>query len=278
MQIDGWTYYNHAMIPTSEPHETPNISPIESGDIWKAEGGIPLFARWTTNWDCGYETSFWACILDHAFSIEEIKAKRRYEINKGNRCFYTALADKDKVGEMYDVYVESLKGYAGQHAPIEKDKFIKHWIRSMGEPGASIIGAFDKETGRMCGFAHCINHGRYIPISSFKTMVSEEKNNVNFALMYGICEFYKEALTSGSYLFDGWRNMLHDTAFQDWLEKYFQFRKAYCALHMEYRPGLKPIIGVLFPFRNKLQKYRKIYSVLNMEECSRNAIEQRTND
>ena len=269
MQVEGWKYYNHAMIPTTAPHETPNMHPIENGDIWKVGGCTPLFARWTTDWDCGYETGFWACILDRPFNIEEIKAKRRYEINKGNRCFYTAVADKDKVGEMYDAYVESLKGYTEHHVPTEKKEFIKNWTQIMGEPGVSIIGVFDKETDKMCGFAHCIDHGKYIPISSFKTMVSEEKNNVNFALMYGVCEFYKDALANGSYLCDGWRNVLHDTAFQDWLEKYFQFRKAYCVLHMKYHPGLKPAICVLYPFRYKLKKFRKIYSVLSMEEYSR---------
>lgn len=238
-------------------------------------GGILLFARWTTNWDCGYETNFWACILDKSFDIEEIKAKRRYEINKGNRYFYTNEIGRDGVEEMYDVYVESLKGYAEEHAPISAEEFSRQWVSAMTEPGAAVIGAFDKETGRLCGFAHCINHGKYIPISSFKTRITEEKKNVNFALMYGVYEYYKENLAVGCYLCDGWRNILHDTAFQDWLEKYFQFRKAYCVLHMKYRPGLKPIINALYPLRNQLRKYQRIYGILKMEECSRNEIKSK---
>lgn len=39
MQIDGWKYYNHAAIPTTAPHEIPNISPITDGSIWKSGGG-----------------------------------------------------------------------------------------------------------------------------------------------------------------------------------------------------------------------------------------------
>lgn len=38
MQIDGWKYYNHAAIPTTAPHEIPNISPITDGSIWKSGG------------------------------------------------------------------------------------------------------------------------------------------------------------------------------------------------------------------------------------------------
>lgn len=39
MQIDGWKYYNHAAVPITAPHETPNIAPIEDGSIWKSGGG-----------------------------------------------------------------------------------------------------------------------------------------------------------------------------------------------------------------------------------------------
>lgn len=44
MQIEGWKYYNHAMLPTSEPHETPDMRPIESGAVWKA-GGVLLYLQ-----------------------------------------------------------------------------------------------------------------------------------------------------------------------------------------------------------------------------------------
>ena len=58
MKIDGWKYYNHAAIPTSEPNETVNIKCILDNTIWKIDGGKPLFARWTTDFDCGKETEW----------------------------------------------------------------------------------------------------------------------------------------------------------------------------------------------------------------------------
>lgn len=33
--ISGWKYYNHAMIPTCEPHEIPNLKPLQSGTLLK---------------------------------------------------------------------------------------------------------------------------------------------------------------------------------------------------------------------------------------------------
>ena len=45
MQIDGWKYYNHASIPTTAPHEIPDISPITDASIWKSGGGYSVIGK-----------------------------------------------------------------------------------------------------------------------------------------------------------------------------------------------------------------------------------------
>lgn len=44
MQIEGWKYYNHATIPTTAPHEIPDLRAVENGDVWKI-GGVFLYWR-----------------------------------------------------------------------------------------------------------------------------------------------------------------------------------------------------------------------------------------
>jgi hypothetical protein len=39
VDINGWRYYNHAAIPTTEPHEIVDTSPILDKTIWKIRGG-----------------------------------------------------------------------------------------------------------------------------------------------------------------------------------------------------------------------------------------------
>lgn len=39
MSINGWKYYNHAMIPTGSPDEEVDTSSIENGEIWRDSGG-----------------------------------------------------------------------------------------------------------------------------------------------------------------------------------------------------------------------------------------------
>lgn len=78
-EIEGWKYYNHAAIPTTAPHEKPNMKPLEDGSIWKMAGGKPLFARYCTDWDCKEETEWWYVIKRYTVYFRRIlkKCKKR---------------------------------------------------------------------------------------------------------------------------------------------------------------------------------------------------------
>lgn len=34
-----WRYYNHAMLPTTAPHQEVDIGAVEDGSVWKLAGG-----------------------------------------------------------------------------------------------------------------------------------------------------------------------------------------------------------------------------------------------
>ena len=34
MSVQGWKYYNHAMIPDGRPDQEPDLTPVENGEIW----------------------------------------------------------------------------------------------------------------------------------------------------------------------------------------------------------------------------------------------------
>lgn len=40
--IQNWTYYNHAIISTLEPHEIANTSAIDDGSIWHGWGATSI--------------------------------------------------------------------------------------------------------------------------------------------------------------------------------------------------------------------------------------------
>lgn len=275
MQIDGWKYYNHAAIPTSAPHEIPDTSPITDGRIWKIGGGTPLLARWTTEFDCGYETNWWYVIKDTPFDINELKAKRRYEINKGNKNFHVEeINPSEWVENIYDVAVAAYATYPESYRPnVLHDQFVsdvKKWNFY------KVYGAYSVEDKSLCGYACLRKTGSYIDFCVMKADPEKERLGVNAAIVYKILEDHDEFLMSGGYICDGARSIQHETAFQDYFEKYFGFSKAYCRLNIIFNPKYSFIIRIAYKFRRLLNKLdfvpviRKANALLKMEEINRN--------
>lgn len=94
---------------------------------------------------------------------------------------------------------------------------------------------------------------------------------MNAATVYGILNYYKDELKNGCYICDGEKPINHQTHFQDYLEKYFGFRKAYCKLNVKYKKGVGAVVKILYPFRKVLTNlvrilwFIKINGVLKME-------------
>lgn len=271
MDIEGWQYYNHAAIPACAPHEQPDLLPIKNKTIWKIKG-YPLLARWTTDFDCGYVTNWWYMIKDTPFDISGLKAKRRYEIRKGTKNFIVREIKIEKYKEeLFYITVAAYEGWAEKYRPkIDRNSFIKEmeaW------KGYHVFGAFERENEKLCGYAVLERKGRCINFLMLRTEPKDEKKAINAAIVYRIMrEYEKEIEKDGVYICDGERSISHETAFQDYLEKYFGFRKAYCIVHRRYRRIIKIAVGVLYPYReyfkgkDNLAFIHKINSILKMEE------------
>lgn len=275
--MKGWKYYNHAVIPATAPHEDPDITPILNGKIWKAFGKqTPLLARWTTDFDCGYETNWWYIVKDAPFDISALKSKCRYTVNKGIKYFEVRLIDpKEFKEELYRVQVAAFSAYPKKYRPkVDKEKFIK----SLDDWNSyTVFGAFFRETGELVGYNIITNiNENWLDFTVQKTNPEYEKWQLNAALVEKIMMYYADFLGNGGIICDGSRNINHETAFQDYLEKYFGFRKAYCNLHITYNPRLKWIIRLIYPVRRLLLRMdgigliHAINSVLKMEEICRN--------
>ena len=275
MSISDWKYYKQAAVSTLAPHETPDTSVIASGEIWSAfPGKKPLLTRYSTDWDCGHESTWWYVIKDTPFDITSLKSKRRYEINKGNKNFSVRIIDPlEFQNELFEITKESYASWPKKYRPsVDKTSFI-NGLENKGN--RSYYGALFSETNELCGYAVTKAEGSWIDFAVLRVMPSYEKYAINAALVNKILELNKEFIENGGYICDGSRSISHETAFQDYLEKYFEFRKAYCSLHIEYNPRIKKWINALYPIRKILKKLdgigavHKINGVLSMEELVR---------
>ena len=273
MSVQGWTYYNHAALPTTPPHELPDLSPIEDGSIWSdLQGGAPVLARWTTDWDCGNETEWWYCIKDTPLDINSLKAKRRYEIKKGQKNFSVKLiSPTNYTDDLCSVTIAAYQGWPEKYRPtIDREKFsdeIATWQEY------DIFAAFSNDSGKLCGYAKLKDCGSYIEFSVLRTLPAAERLGINAALVHSICEFYESRFDGKFYINDGSRAIRHETAFQNYLEKYFGFRKAFCKLNISYRPGIRLAVSCIYPFRryigNNTSIGSKLSAILKMEEIRR---------
>ena len=238
-------------------------------------GGTPLLSRWTTAFDCGYETNWWYVIKDTPFDINVLKAKRRYVINKGIKNFDIKEIDPISYDEeLYNVQIAAYSAYPKKYRPsVDKQAFlssVKTWHRYV------CIGAFSRKTYELCGYELLSKESEnYIDFTVLKTKPEQEKNGVNAAIVEGVLRYFNSFLTCGGYICDGARSINHETSFPDYLEKYFEFRKAYCNLHITYNPKIEFVVKLLFPMRRilyKLDEIRAIHQingVLKMEGICR---------
>ena len=270
-----WCYYKHAIVPATAPHETADEDPLKSGSLWKAVGGHPLFARWTSDFDCGTPTDWWYIIKDTPFLLTDVKASYRYKINKGLKHFEVQIVNPVEYAEaLYRLQLEAFSGYPAKYRPaIDHENFITG-LRKRSRKGTT-FAAFSKDDGSIAGYIYTETLGNCVMLSVQRSNPSYEKLQVNAALLYGLLSHFHAELTEGMYITDGERSVVHETNFHDYLEKYFHFRKAYCKLHILYRPGIQCIVAALYPFRglfkrcNRIFLLNQIYSVLSMEEIIR---------
>lgn len=258
---NGWNYYNHALIPTTAPHEKV-IKPTFNKSFWKVKNGFPILARWTDDWDCGYETQWWYVIKDTPFDIEQLKAKRRYEINKGKKNFEVKrIKASDYKNDLLKVQKEAYSGWPEKYRPRVDDESFKKELDSWEKN--VVYGGFDRESGELVAYTYLIEYAQYLDFCVLRAIPKYEKKGINAAMVAAIVEEYNEKLGESFYINDGSRAIRHETAFQDYLEKYFGFRKAYCKLHIKYRKIVSLFIKILYPFRNNINGRGRFASNIN---------------
>lgn len=269
-----WRYYNHAAVPNTAPNEVPDLLPIINGDIWKYNTKI-LFAKWTSNFDLKIETPWWFCIKDTPLNIEDLPAKKRYRITVGLRNFDVhRIAAHEYSNEIYHIYNEAFASYPNQNRKTFGYEDIYNMIQSWDIKNV-VYGAFHKETETLAGILLMTERLKCIDLTSQKAIPKYEKYQVNAALLYRALIDYQDEIQKGRFICDGERNISHITKFQDYLENLFGFRKAYCVLHIVYRPIMRPIIKILYPFKKWLRTFDRvpfvhnILSVIKLEEIRR---------
>lgn len=270
----SWKYYNHSMRATGAPGELPDLQQLSNGSLWKHKG-YPLFAIWTSDYDCSQETEWWYCIKDSKYDISSLNSKKRYRITRGRREFSTEIISAEKyLEEIVQIQISAYKKYPSKYRPSDNPEELKRQVLLWNKQSHRLFGAFSKETNELVGYALINEFDNYLYYVQQKVIPDFEKKEINAALVDAVLSYYDGLIAQGMVLVDGQRNIIHETAFQEYLCKYFGFRKAYCRLNVKYRNWVRVLVSLLFPFRKCIYEKRgkmshMISGVLKIEEIRR---------
>ena len=270
-KMEKWTFYNRAVIPTSAPHKPVDTGELDSGEIWKKYPKA-LFARWTDDYDCGTDTDWWYIVCDTPFDIMKLGSGSRRRITRGLKHFECKRIDPAEYAEEMACVTEAdWKSYPVRDRPKTTHGELVETYRRW-----SLIthGAFNPE-GKLCAFHGMEDRGDHYVMRSGKSVPSEQKNQVNAALIYTYVTDFSCDIAKGKYITNGQRNLVHETNFDDDLCAHYGFRKVYCTLRMAFRPSIRPIVNIIYPVRklfslfDGIKLFHNVNSVLKMEEIAR---------
>lgn len=270
-----WTKYQGALLWSGLPHE-PAPSDVSAREALAAEGG--MFARWTSDFDCGHVTEWWYCICDTFTPIERLTAKQRYRVKKGLKLCEIVPARTDERTNphaIYELVKASFEDYPVAYRPnLQEEAFLQHLQQLMNNADIDIWLVYTRDN-QLVGYCQCTKAKDIVWLTQVKVPTAYLGLEVNAALVYVLCSYYLQE-NQYKYICDGERNIKHVTSYQNFLVRVLNFRYAYCTLNITYRHWMKIIVNVLFPFRNIIGALGKrqpmlynIYCVLLQEQIRR---------
>ena len=270
--VDGWRYYNHAAIPSTPPHVEVNMKPINDGSIWDVKGA--LLARWTTDWDCKEETNWYYIIKDSPFNLEDFSAKRRKNLRQAlKKCVVTKIDPEKHIKQLYEVYEAAFSKYIAADNKVSYEQFVER-CREDKENRVEYWGGFAADSNRLIGYMTVQCHAEYAETCVAKYHPSYLNYRVSDAIHCVVLDYYLNNMKK-KYISSGSRNINHITNAQDYKIENFNFRKAYCKLNIIYKPLVRCVVNILYPFRRMLERLdsvrivHSIIAILKMEEIIR---------
>lgn len=274
MKISGWKYYNHAAIPTSAPHEQPNLAPVKDGSIWKLDGK-PLFIRYSSNWDCGENTGWWYLIKEAPFDLNALSSNSRKHIKEAYR--KTKIEKIDPVTCVESLFECSHNAFLKYKSASNEPSFenFKNQCLSSAMKNIEYWAGFDLVTDKLIGWLNVACHDSWVEIVTAKFDPEYLKLRVSDALYATVLGYYLND-EKKLYVSSGCRSISHETNTQEYKEQHFGYRKAFCKLNIVYSSKMGFFVKILYPLRlmidfagKFINKFHLISSVLKMEKIAR---------
>ncbi len=267
-----WTMYNGALIPDAPPHIEIKLTRNQARYLLRKSKAY--FLRWSSDFDCGFETEWWYLVRDKGIDLNEFESKRRREIQKGLRNCMVKKVDAAFLAQNgYEVYSSAFASYDTFLKPAGEEEFISRMMSRKDNPIFDFWAGFDKTDGQLIGYFMNRLGEDFCLYSAAKFKPDSLHLGVHHALVYQMTNYYLSEMGL-KYVCTGARSISHKTNAQEFLIKKLHYRKAYCRLNIIYRPIIGILAKSLYPFRNIISKIdtnvtNKITVLLRQEKIRR---------
>jgi hypothetical protein len=231
-----------------------------------------ILVRWEEDFDRTEASEWWHIIRNRVLDLDELSKNTRRKVRRGQERFTTGPIDRRVIlDEGYGVYQRAYERYTTFELMFTEAEF-KSGIQEL-PPYTEFWGVRDRLDKRLVGFSENIVRDDACFFNTVWFEPAALKLFAAYAFYFEMSNYYLET-RKVLYVSNGARNISHNTAAHEFLERNFGFRKAYAALRVMYFPGLHWIINLLYPLRRRIFPLnniflRKITVLLEMERIRR---------
>lgn len=236
--MEKFKYYNHSLIFDCNNDEIFAYTGEELRDAFKKYKKA-LFLIFTSHFDCGHDTGWYYVIRDSSENhLNQLSPKHRKNLKrifKFVEC--KMIVASDYAERIKEIGISATKGYKNYH---DNQKFGYSDKRI-------IVGAFQKNTNNLIGYSIIGINRNQVSIMGEKVDCDYRQLGVSYALNdYIINKYLIENHNGGGvFITNGQKTIIHNSKHNQFLIDNLGFRKAYCYLHIVYRPIMKIIMPVV---------------------------------
>jgi len=261
-----WMKYHGALIPAAAMPVYVDLACDEADLIVKKSKA--LFLRYTTG-PMTTPTNWWNIVCRH-YDFNSVSSNTRSKIRRGTRRLEIEQVSPDWLCRQgYECHVKCYQRY--KHALPKSKKEFESFLHSLREQSIFNVWACSKK-GELLGYIICLVESNGVFMHTIDITPAGLHDYAAYAMIHRILEYYVNE--KGLPVSNGSRSIAHETDMQDFLRK-LGFEREYAELHIIYRPDIKLIVSLLYPFRNilkfmnRIPLINKVSSVLFQEEIAR---------
>ena len=246
-----WFLHHGVLLPMAPPNIGIELSRQDQHFLLKKTGA--RFIRWTNQFDRDC-SEFWYIIKDSFGGMEELSANTRSKVRRGMKNFSVGPVSFERLKkDGYPAYFNAFQRFTTFEKSMDAAEFENH-VSVLEKSGSyEVWGMWSPERGEMAGFSENLILDSTCFYETIYFDPAYLKNYSSYALFYAMNRHYLKE-RDFKYVHDGTRSLSHDTNIQEFLLDKFKFRKAFCDLHIAYRPDVGLLARMLYPLKSFIYK------------------------